>query len=68
MELVAVAEIELDEFLGVGEAVRQMAVGAGGGELVAEFGFVEGDGDFELTGFGEPDASLTELGVDGFGE
>jgi len=42
--------------------------GVGVGEDFAEVALVSRDGDFEVGRFGEPEALLFPLGVDGFGE
>ena len=68
VELGVVADIEFEHLLGVGEAVGELGVVVGGGQTAAEFVFVVSDGDFDVGGFGEPDAVLTPLGIDGFSE
>jgi len=54
--------------LGVGETVGDLSIVIRGGKAAAEFSLMVGDGDFDMTGFGEPDAVLTQLGIDGIGE
>ena len=68
VELGVVAEVEAEQVFGVRNAVGEVGGGVGAGDLFLEGGFVAGDGDFDLSGFGEPDALLTPLGVDGFGD
>ena len=68
VELGVVAEVEAKQVFGMGEAVGEVGGGVSAGNVLLEGGFVAGDGDFDLGGFGEPDALLTPLGVDGFGE
>ena len=67
VELGVVADIEFEHLLGVGEAVGEVGIVVGGRKAAAEFSFMVGDGDFDMSGFGEPDAVLTPLGIDGFG-
>ncbi len=68
VELGVVALVEAEEVGGVSDAVGEVSGRVGAGELFLEGGFVAGHGGFDLGGFGGPEALLTPLGVDGFGE
>jgi hypothetical protein len=68
VELGVVAEVELEHAFALGEAVGELALVVDGGYRAAEFAFVEGDGNFNLVGFGDPETLLPSLDVDGFAE
>jgi len=68
VELRAVAEVEAEEIFRTGDAVGEVGGGVGGGELFLELGFVQGHGDLDLGGFGEPKALLPPFGVSGLGD
>ena len=68
VELGVVADIQFQHLLGTGEAVGELGIVVGGGKAAAEFNFMVGDSDFDMGGFGEPDAVLTPLGIHDFGE